>query len=134
MSPGGAQQAADRGTASAQAAAQHAVHGEGQIAAGVAVWHREHIDAIEQLADSAARFGGDAERLAEAERRGLHRMRHPGLAVHLAARIMALAEGGEVFVSRTVRDLVVGSELSFTDRGEHQLKGIEEPWQLYSLS
>jgi class 3 adenylate cyclase/predicted esterase len=57
-----------------------------------------------------------------------------GLAVHLAARIMALAEGGEVFVSRTVRDLVVGSELSFTDRGEHQLKGIEEPWQLYSLS
>ena len=57
-----------------------------------------------------------------------------GLAVHLAARIMALAGGGEVLVSRTVRDLVVGSELSFTYRGEHQLKGIDEPWQLYSLS
>lgn len=49
-----------------------------------------------------------------------------GLAVHLAARIMALAGSGEVLVSRTVRDLVVGSELSFTDRGAHDLKGIDE--------
>jgi class 3 adenylate cyclase len=57
-----------------------------------------------------------------------------GLAVHLAARIMALAGAGEVLVSRTVRDLVVGSELSFADRGEHGLKGIEEPWHLYALA
>jgi len=56
-----------------------------------------------------------------------------GLAVHLAARVMALAGAGEVLVSRTVRDLVVGSELRFADRGEHRIKGIEEPWQLYAL-
>lgn len=56
-----------------------------------------------------------------------------GLAVHPAARIMALAGSGEVLVSRTVRDLVVGSELSFTDRGAHDLKGIDEAWHLYAL-
>ena len=57
-----------------------------------------------------------------------------GLAVHLAARIMAHAGAGEIMVSRTVRDLVVGSELRFTDRGEHELKGIEEAWHLYAVA
>jgi class 3 adenylate cyclase len=57
-----------------------------------------------------------------------------GLAVHLAARIMSEAEPGEIVVSRTVRDLVVGSELRFVDRGEHHLKGVEEPWHLYSVT
>jgi len=56
-----------------------------------------------------------------------------GLAVHLAARIMGMAEGGEVLVSRTVRDLVIGSELRFFDRGEHELKGIPDRWALYAL-
>jgi class 3 adenylate cyclase len=56
-----------------------------------------------------------------------------GLAVHVAARIMGLAGAGEVLASRTVRDLVVGSELSFADRGEHELKGIDEPWPVYAL-
>jgi class 3 adenylate cyclase len=57
-----------------------------------------------------------------------------GLAVHLAARVMGCAGPSEVVVSRTVRDLVVGSELRFTDRGEHELKGIDEPWHLYALT
>jgi class 3 adenylate cyclase len=56
-----------------------------------------------------------------------------GVAVHLAARIMGLAGAGETLASRTVRDLVVGSELRFDDRGEHQLKGIDEPWHVYAL-
>jgi class 3 adenylate cyclase len=56
-----------------------------------------------------------------------------GLAVHLAARIMALSGAGEILVSRTVRDLVVGSELSFADRGEHELKGIPESWRVFAL-
>ena len=56
-----------------------------------------------------------------------------GLAVHLAARIMGLAQAGEILVSRTVRDLVVGSPLRFTDRGEHALKGIPEPWAVYAV-
>jgi class 3 adenylate cyclase len=55
-----------------------------------------------------------------------------GLAVHLTARITSLAGSGEILVSRTVRDLVIGSELRFTDRGEHELKGIPDHWALYA--
>ena len=56
-----------------------------------------------------------------------------GIAVHIGARVAALAGPGEVLVSRTVRDLVVGSGLAFTDRGEHELKGVPGTWQLYSV-
>lgn len=56
-----------------------------------------------------------------------------GLAVHLAARIMGLAQDGEVLVSRTVRDLVIGSELRFAEHGEHELKGIPDRWSVYAL-
>jgi class 3 adenylate cyclase len=56
-----------------------------------------------------------------------------GLAVHLAARIMSFAKAGEVLVSRTVRDLVVGSELRFAPRGEHELRGVPDRWALYAL-
>ncbi len=55
-----------------------------------------------------------------------------GVAVHLAARITGLAHAGEILVSRTVRDLVIGSELSFTERGEHELKGIPDRWAIYA--
>ena len=55
-----------------------------------------------------------------------------GAAVHLAARITACASGGEVLCSRTVRDLVVGSELRFEARGERELKGFDEPWAVYA--
>jgi class 3 adenylate cyclase len=47
---------------------------------------------------------------------------------------MSLADGGEVLVSRTVRDLVIGSELTFSDRGEHELKGIPDRWALYAVT
>jgi class 3 adenylate cyclase len=54
-----------------------------------------------------------------------------GLAVHIAARIGALAVPGEVLVSGTVKDLVVGSRIDFVDRGEHELKGVPGSWRLY---
>jgi pimeloyl-ACP methyl ester carboxylesterase len=54
-----------------------------------------------------------------------------GLAIHIGARIAAVAEAGEVLVSRTVKDLVVGSGLSFTEAGTYQFKGVPEPWQLF---
>jgi class 3 adenylate cyclase len=54
-----------------------------------------------------------------------------GIAVHLTARVMALAEGDEILVSRTVRELVVGSGITFSDRGEYELRGIPERWQLF---
>ena len=57
-----------------------------------------------------------------------------GLAVNVAARVMSHADGDEVLVSRTVRDLTAGSGLQFTDRGTHTLKGIPEDWQLYALA
>jgi class 3 adenylate cyclase/pimeloyl-ACP methyl ester carboxylesterase len=56
-----------------------------------------------------------------------------GIGVHIAARINGLAHSGEILVSRTVRDLVSGSDLRFEDRGEFQLKGVPEAWHLYSL-
>jgi class 3 adenylate cyclase/alpha-beta hydrolase superfamily lysophospholipase len=56
-----------------------------------------------------------------------------GIAVHLAQRVSALAEPGEVLVSRTVTDLVVGSGLQFTGRGTHELKGVPGTWDLYAV-
>jgi class 3 adenylate cyclase len=56
-----------------------------------------------------------------------------GIGVHLAARIMAKANPGEIIVSSTVRDLVVGSGLGFDDRGSHTLKGVPGKWQLLAV-
>ena len=56
-----------------------------------------------------------------------------GVAVHLAARIAAVAAGNEVLVSRTIPDLVAGSGLRFSDRGCHDLKGISGQWQLLAV-
>ena len=54
-----------------------------------------------------------------------------GIAVHLAQRVQGMAGPGEVLVSRTVVDLVVGSDLHFVDRGEHKLKGVPDVWRLF---
>ena len=56
-----------------------------------------------------------------------------GLAVHLGARVSALAGAGEVLVSSTVKDLVVGSGLAFDDRGSHVLKGVPGEWRLFAV-
>lgn len=56
-----------------------------------------------------------------------------GIAVHIASRVSSKASGGEVMVSATVRDLVVGSELAFVDRGLRGLKGLPGRWRLYSV-
>ena len=57
-----------------------------------------------------------------------------GLAIHIGARIAALAGTGEVLVSRTIKDLVVGSGLTFLDRGTHVLKGVPDEWQVFQAS
>lgn len=57
-----------------------------------------------------------------------------GIAVHIGARISALAQGGEVLVSGTVRDLVVGSGLEFEDRGAHEVKGVPREWRLFAVT
>lgn len=57
-----------------------------------------------------------------------------GIAVHVAARIAALAGGGEVLASRTVRDLAVGSAVRFDAAGCHTLKGVPDEWDVYSVA
>ena len=57
-----------------------------------------------------------------------------GIAVHIAARIAAVARGGETLVSSTVKDLVSGSGIKFEDRGYHALKGVEGRWHLFSVA
>jgi len=56
-----------------------------------------------------------------------------GVAVHIGARVAALAQPSEVLVSSTVKDLVAGSGLSFTDRGEHELNGVPGSWGVYAV-
>lgn len=56
-----------------------------------------------------------------------------GVSVHLASRVSDLAAPGEVWVSRTVRDLVSGSGIQLETRGTHELKGFIEPWELYAV-
>jgi pimeloyl-ACP methyl ester carboxylesterase/class 3 adenylate cyclase len=57
-----------------------------------------------------------------------------GIAVHIGARVAALAGAGEVYVSRTVKDLVVGARLDFETRGEHTLKGVPGTWEVYAVT
>ncbi len=85
------------------------------------------------LADAAATLGlqlrvgvhtGECEVLGD---------KYSGIAVHLGARIAAAADPGQVLVSSTVRDLIVGSGIALEDHGLHALKGVPEPWHLYRL-
>jgi class 3 adenylate cyclase len=57
-----------------------------------------------------------------------------GIAVHIGARVAALARPGEVLVSNTVKDLVAGSGLAFEERGAHSLKGVPGEWRLYAVT
>lgn len=59
---------------------------------------------------------------------------YAGLTFHIGARISALAGPGEILVSRTVRDLVVGSSVEFEDRGRHALKGVPGEWEVYAVA
>ncbi len=57
-----------------------------------------------------------------------------GMAVHIGARVGALAGPSEVLVSSTVREIVTGSRRTFTERGEHDLKGVPGRWRVYAVS
>ena len=57
-----------------------------------------------------------------------------GIAVHIGARVSALAGPNQVLVSSTLRDLVIGSGLEFDDRGTHQLKGVPGEWHLFAVA
>jgi class 3 adenylate cyclase len=57
-----------------------------------------------------------------------------GIAVHIGARVGAMAEPGEVLVTRTVKDLVAGAGIMFADRGTHTLRGVAGDWQLHAVA
>jgi class 3 adenylate cyclase len=57
-----------------------------------------------------------------------------GIAVHIGARVMSSADPDEILVSSTVKDLTVGSDIEFDDRGAHQLKGVPGEWRLFSVA
>ncbi|MDT5070267.1 MAG: hypothetical protein QOK02_6422 [Mycobacterium sp.] len=57
-----------------------------------------------------------------------------GIAVHIGARVSALARSNDVLVSSTLRDLVIGSGLAFEDRGSHRLKGVPGEWRLFAVA
>ena len=57
-----------------------------------------------------------------------------GLVVNPAARVAQAAQDGSIYVSSTLRDLLLGGEQTFADRGQHVLKGIDGSWRLYQLS
>jgi class 3 adenylate cyclase len=63
----------------------------------------------------------------------LHEGKVAGLAVVIASRVSAAAEGGEVLVSQTVKDLVAGAGLEFGERGAHELEGVPGEWRLYAV-
>jgi len=56
-----------------------------------------------------------------------------GIAVHIGARVMAIARGGEILVTNTVKDMVAGTDIHFEDRGPHDLKGVPGEWHLYAV-
>jgi class 3 adenylate cyclase len=64
-------------------------------------------------------------------REGGHRV--GGIAVHIAARVTAIAAPGEILVTSTVKDLVAGSGVEFRDRGVHDLKGVPGAWRLFAV-
>jgi class 3 adenylate cyclase len=57
-----------------------------------------------------------------------------GIAVHVAQRICATAEGDQIVVSRTVVDLTAGSDIRYDDKGQHQLKGVPGAWPLFAVA
>ena len=102
--------------------------------------HLTTFDGPTQAIRCAEALRADAETLGIEIRAGIHTGECElldndigGLAVHIAARILGQAEAGEILVSRTVRDLVVGSGTGFQDRGSVELRGVPGAWQLLAV-
>jgi len=91
------------------------------------------IDCADAIVDAVGELGVEVRvgiHAGEVEVRGAD---IAGMAVHIGARVAALAAPSEVLVSSTVREIVTGSRRTFTERGEHELKGVPGRWRLYAL-
>jgi class 3 adenylate cyclase len=88
------------------------------------------VRCAQAIAESARPLGIDVRagvHVGECEKRGDDLT---GIAVHIGARVCALAQPGEVLITSTVRDLVAGSGIEFADRGRHTLKGVPGEWTI----
>jgi class 3 adenylate cyclase len=103
---------------------------------GILAWFAGPARAIRcatHLRDELVRLGlacREGLHAGEIERRGDD---ISGIAVHVAARVQALARPGEILVTRTVKDLVAGSRITFDDRGTQTLRGVADDWQLLAV-
>jgi class 3 adenylate cyclase len=91
------------------------------------------VSCARAIRDAAAQMGLDIRAGLHTGQVALRDDDVAGMAVHIAARVEALASPGEVLASRTVVDLIVGSGLEFDDRGEHELKGVPGSWKVFAL-
>ena len=121
------------GDGTAEAAARF----DGTVVKSTGDGHLITFDGPTQAIRCAEALRDDAERLGIEIRVGIHTGECElmdadigGIAVHIAARILGQAGGGEIVVSRTVRDLVVGSGIGFTGRGSVELRGVPGNWEL----
>ncbi len=99
------------------------------------------FDGPARAIEAASRLAGELPELGVRIRAGLHTGEFErrgedvgGMAVHIGARIADRAEAGEVLVSSTVKDLVVGSGIEFADRGSAELKGVPGEWRLFAVA
>lgn len=112
----------------------------GTVVKGTGDGHLMTFDGPTQAIRCAEALHNDAEKLGIEIRAGIHTGECEllgadigGIAVHIAARILGQAGPGEILVSRTVRDLVVGSGTGFIDRGSVELRGVPGSWQLLAV-
>ncbi len=122
-------------------AREHVEHYRGQFVKSLGDGILATFDGPSRAISSALAIRDGARGLGVDVRAGLHTgecelLAHDdigGLAVHIGARISSLASPGEVLVSSTVRDLIVGSNQPLADRGEHQLKGVPGRWRVFAV-
>jgi class 3 adenylate cyclase len=120
--------------------AEHTQRFGGTVVKSTGDGHLATFDGPTQAIRCAEALRADAETLGIQIRAGIHTGECElldndigGIAVHIAARILGHAGAGEILVSRTVRDLVVGSGTGFEDRGNVELRGVPGAWQLLAV-
>jgi len=104
---------------------------------GVVAHFGTPIDAIKCAASVREATSGLGLTLRSAVHVGEIELRHTGIggvAIHVAARILGHAEPGEILVSRTITDLVMGAGVCFRDRGKHELRGLRTTWELFAVA
>ena len=120
--------------------AEHTQRFDGTLIKSTGDGHLATFDGPTQAIRCAEALRDNAERLGIEIRIGIHTGECEllasdigGIAVHIAARILGQAGAGEILVSRTVRDLVVGSGIGFQDRGDVELRGVPGTWQILAV-